>query len=271
MNKRSGFTLIELLVVIAIIALLMSILMPALQRVKQQAKTVTCLSMLKQWGNFFMIYTGENDGYFMEGKSGTQNGGHNRWCKALSPYYKYDTKMTCCPNATKPWYDENGNSTGLEGTFLGGVTAWGYDMANNWDNPLKGSFGINGWCNNPVPGRGEKPVKNHWRSPNVQQAGYMPLFLDAQRYNTWPIHTDTPPEIEGLNWYGFTHMTRVCINRHDGFVNCLFLYFSARKVGLKELWTLKWHRSYNISGPFTLAGGMQSDEWPEWLRSYKDY
>jgi len=52
MNKQKGFTLIELLVEIAVIALLMSILMPAMQRVKKQARSVACLSKLKQCGVF---------------------------------------------------------------------------------------------------------------------------------------------------------------------------------------------------------------------------
>ncbi len=62
-----GFTLIELLVVIAIIALLMSILMPALQRVRKQARGVACLSRLKQWGVFFAMYADDYDGRFMAG------------------------------------------------------------------------------------------------------------------------------------------------------------------------------------------------------------
>ncbi|MHC4115854.1 MAG: type II secretion system protein, partial [Planctomycetota bacterium] len=49
-RQRKGFTLIELLVVIAIIALLMSILMPALRNVRNQAKDTMCRQKLQQWG-----------------------------------------------------------------------------------------------------------------------------------------------------------------------------------------------------------------------------
>ena len=81
MNRRNGFTLIELLVVIAIIALLMAILMPALQRVKKQGRTVACLSLLKQWSLWFSMYAEEYNGYFMECFEGTsKDTGNNRWC-----------------------------------------------------------------------------------------------------------------------------------------------------------------------------------------------
>jgi len=64
MQKRKGFTLIELLVVIAIIAVLMAILMPALQRVKKQARAIICRNNLKQYGLASKMYLGDWDGNF---------------------------------------------------------------------------------------------------------------------------------------------------------------------------------------------------------------
>jgi len=61
------------------------------------------------------------------------------------------------------------------------------------------------------------------------------------------------------------------MNRHRGVVNGIFMDWSIRKAGLKELWTLKWHREYNTHGPLTKAGGVQSSDWPEWIRRFKDY
>jgi prepilin-type processing-associated H-X9-DG protein len=66
-------------------------------------------------------------------------------------------------------------------------------------------------------------------------------------------------------------MNRVCVNRHDGFLNGVFADWSVRKIGLKELWTLKWSRGYNIAGQWTKGGGCQPSAWPEWLQRFKDY
>jgi len=66
MNKmrKSGFTLLEILVVIAIIALLMAILVPVLEKVRDQARTVICRSNLRQWGLAARIYLGDNEQNF---------------------------------------------------------------------------------------------------------------------------------------------------------------------------------------------------------------
>jgi len=275
MNRRKGFTLIELLVVIAIIALLMAILMPALQRVKMQARSVACLSKLKQWGIFFSMYAEDYNSRFMGGFRVS-----NRWVSALGDYYKWDDEFTCCPNALKPWVDKDGNNSGAEGTDVGVTMAWGYISQGHWmyngeQQQMKGSYGINGWVVDPPVGMEPHPERGtpnfFWRGPTVAGAGYVPLFMEGQRYNGVPLETDTPPAYDGEPWNDNAQMGRFCLNRHDGFGGCLFLDFSARKVGLKELWTLKWHREYNVAGTYTAGGGILSSDWPPWMQNFKDY
>jgi hypothetical protein len=47
--------------------------------------------------------------------------------------------------------------------------------------------------------------------------------------------------------------------------------FAVSKVGLKELWTLNWHRQFNIVNGWTKAGGIQPQNWPAWMQGFKDY
>src|SRR5688572_15962728 len=63
-QRKSGFTLVELLVVIGIIAVLVGLLLPALNRAREQARRTQCLSNVRQIAMGFFMYTNENKGWF---------------------------------------------------------------------------------------------------------------------------------------------------------------------------------------------------------------
>ena len=80
----SGFTLIELLVVISIIALLLGVLLPALSRVRRQARAVACRANLRQWGAALHVYASAHDGKLPGvGLNNSEDGPYTFWRRPL--------------------------------------------------------------------------------------------------------------------------------------------------------------------------------------------
>ena len=256
---RAAFTLVELLVVIAIIALLMAILVPAMGRVRRQSKCVACRSRLNQWAKVFKMYTMNNDGYFQSGETG------KIWTETLEPYY-VNPDLRLCPMAAKP-----ASKAGREPPRGGKFLAWGVFDAGYAVMGLEGvygSYGMNGHVSNSAPGMVDpwgRDLKNNWRNADVRGAYNIPLFLDCAWLGGLPGSHDSPPEFDDVCEFGpfGVNMQGFCINRHNGFINGLFVDFSARKIGLKELWKLKWHRVFDTHA--------DPPVWPDWLKDLRDY
>lgn len=261
-RRSRGFTLIELLVVIAIIALLLAILMPALQRVKKQARTVACQANLHQWALIWAMYTEDNSGYFPTEVL--------VWRDLLEGYHK-EKDITLCPVATKLYTE------GARPPFGAWEQTWGQGDRDKSGRPFASSYGLNQWVLNASSVVGGRVLEQIWRTPNVNGASDVLMFGDCAITGATPLASDQPPAYDGdcANVWGTgggpNEIRRFCMNRHDGYMNGLFMDWSVRRVGIKELWTVRWHRKWNTTNAWTTAGGVMPEDWPQWMRNFKDY
>jgi prepilin-type processing-associated H-X9-DG protein len=276
MADRSRLTRCDWVVVLICAAVALLSLGATGEQGRRRARQVVCQVNLGQWHDIFQGYIDPN-GMFIRGDKWTPG---YWWVKGLSDEHKdwRRTKIWFCPEAEKPFVDERGRIGPSNPVFR----AWGiYTGSGLGPSGISGSYGLNGYViplaetsdTIPRPSAYETgvPAKDGWQNlREVPNSNAVPMFVDALRYDLWPIPTNAPAEYEFALWSG-SSMARCCINRHDGAVNCLFVDGSVRKVGLKELWTLKWYQSFNTAGPWTKAGGALPMDWPAWIRPFKDY
>ncbi|MHC4664808.1 MAG: type II secretion system protein [Planctomycetota bacterium] len=254
MHKKKGFTLMELLVVISIVALLTSILVPALSKAKANAAEVMCSSKLLQLGQIWNLYVIDNDGLFMERNCGHDYGAVS-WFHHLEEYHDPNDELIICPQATRT-PEEGGRNPYM---------AW--EDTTDFGEYYKGSYGINLWVANGGS-CAHDPLDFDllcWRTPDVRGASYAPLLLCSQWKDMQPHPEDEPREYESWGWTSGweDEMRRPCIKRHSLYhVNVLFLDFSLDKRTIKELWRLKWHREWPADYALPV--------WPEWMADVPD-
>jgi prepilin-type N-terminal cleavage/methylation domain-containing protein/prepilin-type processing-associated H-X9-DG protein len=261
-SERCGFTLTELLVVIGLIVVMMSLLMPALGKVRAAANATSCLSNLRQMGTAWIMYTAEHKGRLIEYMNTTPPRPDIAWAgywPGVLEQYKVRGDLLLCPMASDPVPFNVNKGFGTVGY------AWNGKYASN-GTPMRfgaslyrvSSYGYNRYL---TAGGDYNPAARATRITSIRPLSDTPLFADATYLDFQPANgTETaqaarPHDLRGAHPDAATHdHWRFLIARHGRGVNFAMADGSARRVALGETYLLKWTadwRKYRLSLPPT--------------------
>ena len=247
MKHSNGFTLIELLVVLAVIALLMSILMPALRTVKEKARSIVCRSNLKQWGIAYNIYVATNDNKWPTTNWETDN---ESWMEMLRKSYGDVSELLFCPSANKVPSDTDPYDTG---TWTFGEKNKAWKMINGLSSkPIEiGSYGENPYVRIQLLSETYGGAANlYWRGDGGASASNIPVVMDSRWFNMLPIWSAADPlrsdgQPADMAWFD---VGIAVMRRHGKGINALFLDASVDGVDAEDMWSLRWNTEWKSLG-----------------------
>lgn len=254
MKSRANFTKEDLVVVLGCFVFLLANLGAVGSTGRRRAKEAVCLCNLKQWGVIWKSYTDDHGGFFAK-RGGDEGDTMHNWQVAAEPYYK-NRRLLLCPEAVKP-YIEGGKPPFCSWTDITGE--------------YHSSYCVNLWVANE--GEDNSHFSNRcWRTPYTKSAAYAPLLLDGNWKDCEAYHSDAPPNYGDYWWEANQNeMKRVCVNRHNAGVNGIFLDLSARKIGLKELWEIWWHKDWNPNNDPPPDFCTPTPTYNGWMCNMKDF